>query len=133
MRIHEPTVAPELPECPAWVGDEAREHWDRIAPMLANLGVMGAPHAVALSLLVDALADFIRFADLARIADAVVCGSTGNDVANPIFRLKAVAWDRVLKACREFGMTPAAITGVQGNGADKDKPKNVADRFRLAQ
>jgi phage terminase small subunit len=93
--------------------------------MLGALGVMAEPHSIALTLLVDALAEWIRFAKAARKARPLVAGSTGNEVPNPIFALKNQAWDRVLRACREFGMTPSAISAVKSIKADEKKPTAV--------
>lgn len=62
--------------------------------MLAGLGVMGRPHTIALAMLCEALGEWVTTHD-------------------------GKAWDRVLKACREFGMTPAAITSVKSVKSDE--------------
>lgn len=85
--------------------------------MLAGLNIMARPHTLALALLVDALADWIRFTAAAE-----------TDVK--AMRHKRAAWESVLKACREFGMTPSAITGVKSVREQDKQPKGL-NAFKL--
>lgn len=111
-RDGEPSPETCVPPCPSWLREEAAKHWPDIAEMLYGLGVMAEVYSVSLSLLVDALADWIELTNQAKDAPFVQEGQKGT-VANPVHRLKAGAWERVLKACREFGMTPASMSGVK--------------------
>jgi hypothetical protein len=83
----------------------ARKHWGEIGLMLEGLGVIAKPHTLALAMLCEALADWIADHD-------------------------AKAWERVLKACREFGMTPSAMSAVRSVKGD-EKPKGL-QQFKLA-
>lgn len=98
-RPDEPKVTPELPECPEWVRPQAREHWGEVGAMLEGLGLMGKPHTLALTMLCEALGVWCQTHDWQ-------------------------AWDRVMKACVQFGMTPAAITGVKSVKQD-ETPKGI--------
>jgi P27 family predicted phage terminase small subunit len=129
LRTGEPVTTPELPACPSWASSKARTYWAEIGDLLTGLGIMSRPHTVGLTLLVDALADWIRFTKEAENAPSLVEGSTGNQVANPIFALKRHAWEQVLKGVREFGMTPSAISGVKSTKPD-EKPAGLAG-FKL--
>ena len=100
-------------ECPAWLKGPAREYWPEIAAMLRTMRLNSSYHTVSIALLCDALADWIRFSDLVADQDPVSSTDKGNHVQNPAFGLKNKAWERVLKACREFGMSPAALRGVE--------------------
>jgi hypothetical protein len=100
-------VTPELPPCPSWLTSAAAEHWPEVGAMLHGLNIMGRPHTLALAMLVESLAEYI--------ADR-----------NPKTR------DQVHKWCREFGMTPSAITSIRSVPKQDEKPKGLA-RLKLAQ
>jgi phage terminase small subunit len=99
--------------------------------MLATLNVMAGHHTLALALLVDALADWIRLSEETKDADPLVAGAEGGQYANPIFKMKDIAWSRVMRACREFGATPAAVSAVRGKAdeSETEKPKEKSRFF----
>jgi phage terminase small subunit len=104
LRRDEPDVTPELPHCPDWVRAGARKHWGEVGAMLEGLGVMARPHTLALAMLCEALCDWLE-------------------------KHNGASWDRVLRACREFGMTPSAITGVKS--VNPAPPRSGVNPFRL--
>jgi P27 family predicted phage terminase small subunit len=99
-------------QCPEWLQGSAREHWPQISEMLSNMKLNSSHYTVSMALLCDALADFIRFSELATGAEPITQTDKGNVVQHPIVGLKNKAWARVLAACREFGMSPAALRGI---------------------
>jgi P27 family predicted phage terminase small subunit len=98
--------------CPEWLNARAKAYWPQIAEMLALLRLNSSHYELSVALLCDALADFIRISEICVDASPLSVGHNGNGVQNPVFRLKNAAWDRLLKACREFGMSPAALRGI---------------------
>lgn len=112
VRDGEPTPDVECPPCPSWLMPKAKTYWPEIAEMLTGLGVMASVHTLALSLLIDAMADWIKFSNEAEI-----------DTKQQ--RHKRAAWEAVLKACREFGMTPSSIAGIRAVKQD-EKPQGLA-------
>jgi P27 family predicted phage terminase small subunit len=77
------------------------------------MGVMAKVHSIALTLLVEAVADWLRLKAKAETTPDCTTGQNGAEFPHPIHGMKAKAWDKVLKACREFGMTPSAISAVR--------------------
>lgn len=128
-REGEPEVAIEIPPCPSWVRERAKPYWDEIAETLFGMGLLGKPHSTALGLLVEALADYIRRCEQAEVTPEVVETEKGS-FAHPIHGMVDKAWSRVLKALREFGLTPASIAAVQIQ--KNEKKKSVSDKFKLA-
>jgi P27 family predicted phage terminase small subunit len=127
QRQNAPQAEPSLPPCPAWVSPNAAKHWDEIGGLLYSMGIMSAPFTLTLGLLVEALADYVKRAEQCRDCDEVVYTEKGA-FPHPIFGMKDKAWDRVLKAAQQFGLTPATISDVT-----IDKPKQEEDReYRLA-
>lgn len=132
-RPDEPAVEPAtvvLP-APAWIGPKAAEFWPQIAEILVGMGLMAAPYSIALGLLVDAMADYVAYAKEAAESTPTLMSPNGSSYQNPIVGMKNQAWERVLKALREFGLTPSAITGVKG--VPDSKPKTGLDRFKLGR
>lgn len=126
-RSGEPELTPELPPCPTWVRPEAAKHWDEIGGLLYSMGLMSAAYTLGLALLVESLADYIKRAEQCQTCEEVVYTEKGA-FANPIFGMKDKAWDRVLKAAQQFGLTPATISDVT---IDKPKEEKTSE-YRLA-
>lgn len=95
--------------------------------MLIGMGLMSEGYTLALGLLVEALADYIRRAEQCETTPEVTETEKGA-FAHPIFGMKDKAWDRVLKAAQQFGLTPATISQVT---IDKAKEEKTSD-YRLA-
>ena len=126
-RPNEPELPVSTPDCPSWVLGPAREHWPIIASMLAGMGVMADPHAFALGLLVNALGRYIDLEQKVAQHGYTITTDKGNEIQHPHVGAMHKAWEQVLKALREFGMTPSAITGVR---AVEKKQSGVAARPR---
>ena len=142
-RAGEPQPAWAMPPCPAWVSPHARKYWKEIGAVLDGMKVMTVADRVALRLLVDALAHYIAL-KRAIYGTAKEPGSglttinaAGTLMRHPMALLMHDAWEQVLKACREFGLTPSSRTGVRlhtipggkdGHGED-DGAKATLFRF----
>jgi P27 family predicted phage terminase small subunit len=118
-RSDEPKPAHKLPPCPAWVSAEARKYWKDIGSVLDGMKVMTVADRVALGLLADALARYVALKQ-AVYGTAKEAGTgllsvngSGTLMRHPMALLMAEAWEQVLKACREFGLTPSSRTGVR--------------------
>lgn len=129
-RDGEPKPAAETPDYPGWVSEAARPHWNEIVQVLGAMGVMSRAHTLALSLLVEAVADWIRLKTKADATPDCTVGQNGAEFPHPIHGMKAKAWERVLKACREFGMTPSAISAVRV--VKKEEKKSGLGDYKLA-
>lgn len=113
-----PSPDVEMVACPSWLVGRAAAHWEPLCEMLFNLGLMSAPYSIGLALLVDALADWIAYTEGLSTA-------TGIESMQYYASRKEKAWDRVMKACREFGITPSAATSVKTLKGDDTKPKGL--------
>lgn len=112
-RDGEPQPEITLPDPPAWLPDKAREHWQDLGQQLVGVGVMSNVHATALATLCQSLADYIETIPMG-VGDA---------------RFKA--FDRLMKALCQFGMTPSSITAVRAN-TQTDK-KTTFPRLKIAR
>jgi len=96
-----------MPACPAWLSAESRVAWGELAPELERLGTVTAADALALAMLADSLAQY-RAACKEIEADGLVLTAERGPVRNPCVAIRDAAWMRVMKGCREFGLTPVS-------------------------
>ena len=107
-----PEPAAAIPRHPRWLSPNARRHWRELVPMLRQMGVLAAPYSIALGLLTEALANYVAYSEMASKTSLIIRTPVGGYMHNPIYRARDDAWERVLKAAREFGLTPSAVRGV---------------------
>lgn len=115
-----PEIPDEPMDVPAWVMGEAVEHWNEIAEMLSGMGIDSPFYSPALALLVNSLGWYIRLEEQVKSEGVTSMTDKGNAVVNPTWAARNKAWEQVMKALREFGMTPAAIRSVR-----KESPEEV--------
>ena len=124
-RDGEPVPPRGVADCPAWVLGDARQHWKTIGPQLRGMGVMSPLYTPALGLLVNSLGRYIEYENRVTAEGATTITDKGNAIVNPTWAARNKAWDQVMKALREFGMTPAALTAVRAE-APNDRKEGIA-------
>lgn len=128
----EPTPPVGDADCPEWVLGEAREHWHAIEPMLAGMGIMSPAYSMGLSLLINSLGRYIEYENKVSESGPVSVTDKGNEIVNPWWAARNKAWDQVLKALREFGLTPAAMTAVRRTDQEPTKKDGIESLLKLA-
>lgn len=124
-REGEPVLSVDEVPCPSWVRASAREHWPELCETLKGMGLLSRPFSIAMGQLVNQLDHYIRCEhEIEACPEFVV-----NGIANPLYGLRDKAWDRLLKACNEFGLTASSLTGVRSLKGD-EKPQGIG-RFKL--
>lgn len=120
-------------EVPEWVLGDARQHWGRIVPMLEGMGIMSPLFSPGLGLLVNSLGRYIEYENVVSKTGPVTTTDKGNEIVNPYWAARNKAWDQVLKALREFGLTPASITSIRTDAADRgDDDDSMETVLKLA-
>ncbi len=111
--------------CPAWLTDQAREEWNRLAKELENLGLLSGLDQTALAAYCE---NFKRW----RCAEThieegglVVKAPSGYPVQNPWVAISNTAQGLMLKFLAEFGMTPSSRSKVNAT------PKSAPDALEL--
>lgn len=114
---------PELvvPDPPEWLDTEAKTEWDRQVTELSTLGLVSNLDRGALVVVCEAWSDFVAAAELVRGSKRIAVTSNGNIIQHPAVGMKNTAAQIYLKACAEFGMTPAARTRVEAVQPEGDK------------
>ncbi len=123
----EPEFAPDLPEPPAFLSEEAKTEWDRVAGELYAKGVLTAMDRGALAVCCQLYGRLVQaetaLAELAE-KDPSTHGlliKTGRGAAeNPLVGIARRSMDLYLRGCAEFGMTPSSRSRIKAVPKDGD-------------
>jgi P27 family predicted phage terminase small subunit len=113
------------------MSDKARETWGYVSGLLDRMGILTEVDAVALEMLCEAYADYLKARD-----DLDAFGSNYYETVNqsggvmhrahPAVAVMQDADRRIKAWLAEFGMSPSARTRVKGDGEQEEDP---ADRY----
>ncbi len=105
----------ELPACPAFLGQMARQEWKRIAPHLRTAGLVTQLDRAALAGYCQAWGEWaqleLRCRDLLKDkgADGLIDRTpSGYRQVSALAQARDRAFDRMLRSAREFGLSPAS-------------------------
>jgi P27 family predicted phage terminase small subunit len=108
----------DLPECPPWLNEYARQEWDRLAADLYGMGVLTGIDQTMLAAFCTAYSRW-RTAeeDLQKQADeddethgAIIDTINGNKIQNPLMGVANAARRDMQRLAVEFGLTPSSRT-----------------------
>jgi P27 family predicted phage terminase small subunit len=122
-REDEPMPDVKIPDCPEWLKGEALKEWNRITPLLVARNVLTEWDMTCLALYCDAWGDYV-------FAQGYDRDDLEPDGISKISAFKNKAWDKVMKAAAEFGLTPASRTKVKMGEKIKQEDKK-AKFFRI--
>lgn len=120
---------PIVPSAPENLDPVARAEWERTVDELAALGLASRIDRGALAVVCEAWSDFVAASELVKASKRIIETSNGNLIQHPAVGMKNKAAQLYLKACAEFGMTPAARTRVEAMTPDSEA-ENPWDRFK---
>jgi P27 family predicted phage terminase small subunit len=130
-RPDEPQIPATKTQPPPWLFETSRRQWEHIAPLLEQVGILTEADQAAFALYADALAQYIEARDAVygkkgkKGTGLYTETLHGSQAVHPAVRIMEGAWDRAMKASREFGLTPASRAGVTKatsvNHADTDQ------------
>jgi len=124
-RLESVNPDPDKP-CTAWSEADAMKALEDAGKWLADAEVFTELDHVAWRLLRDALIDYFAARALVEKHGLLMKGAKGNAVKNPAAGIRDTAFDRFLKLCREFGLTPSSRAGLDVPHV----PSRVASRDR---
>lgn len=124
----EPVFDLDLPAPPFFLCAEAKEEWERVAPMLYRQRLLTAVDRAALAAYCQAYGRWVQAEDaLARMAKADMLTSAlmirthnGCPVMNPLVGIANTAMRDMVRYAAEFGFTPSARTRLPMHGGDHD-------------
>jgi P27 family predicted phage terminase small subunit len=108
----EPPAIAGLPEPPGDLTEAAREAWLSIAAKLLDAKLLTALDDLALRLLAESVDMYLRAGREIEHWGLTSVTDSGNTIQHPAVAVRNKAWAQIVKLCQEFGMTPAARTGL---------------------
>jgi P27 family predicted phage terminase small subunit len=103
-------VQPSLvvPECPAWLDDEGRAEWERVAPELERMGLLTAIDGAALTGYCQAWATMRKAQQALDDHGLTFMTDTGYVQQRPEVSIAMKSWQLLKAFAAEFGLTPSA-------------------------
>lgn len=111
-----------LPECPQWLGKDAKKHWNEIGPILAANGLIATVdqdlfgvHCDTMSKLKAVIAQLDSLAAKSTDGMGGMIDVTPNGylVQHALFTIRSKLIEQAHKTAQLFGMSPAARTSIK--------------------
>jgi len=118
----EPQFNPEIPDCPEHLNEEAKKEWQRITPQLYQVGLLAKINRTALAAYCQAYSRWVEAEGLIKKHGVLVKSPSGFPMQHPALAIANKAWEQMMKALVEFGMTPASQARVKIQPKEKEDP-----------
>jgi P27 family predicted phage terminase small subunit len=111
LNENEPAPRLALPSVPPHLSDEAKVEWGRVANEMYDLGMLTHLDRAVLASYCQYYASWCKFTELSD-RQPLMKGSKGQPVVSPYVKLANQAYQNMLKAAVELGITPSARSRV---------------------
>jgi P27 family predicted phage terminase small subunit len=120
----EPTLDVQAPARPEFLSEAAETEWDRIVPILLQMRLLTEADGIALAMLCQSYADYLKANDDLRRTGLVMRTKTGYVTQNPLIAIARGYQEMYCKLMLEFGLTPSSRVSVATVGTGGKKSKN---------
>lgn len=115
-----PDIAPGIPPCPEHLGELARAEWDRITPDLLTAQLINPLYMAVLAVYCDAWGEYVLARQMIKAPEDqgggyMVKTPNGYSVQSQWLAVMNKAFERMMKAAAEMGLTPSAMARVAGS------------------
>ena len=122
---NEPKPLPIWPKAPAWLRSGAKKEWKRIVPELYKLGLLTLLDVSALEAYCQT---YSKWKDAEKKADLeLIKTAKGAKIVNPYIYVASMYFKQMNRMLVEFGLTPAARTGIKVDNSDNDDKLGLLD------
>ena len=119
------------PVCPSWLDKEAKAEWRRISKELYNAGLLRAVDKTALALYCRSFSIWKRASLLVDEKGFIVKTKNGNIIQSPALGIANVQAREMMKALKEFGMTPASRSRLVPDDDTEKEPSLAEQMFAI--
>jgi P27 family predicted phage terminase small subunit len=95
---------------------DAQLEWNRISPLLIEMGVLSSVDVTALAAYCECFSQWVSATRMVRKVGAVIKTPTGFPVVSPYVAIASKALDQMRKFLVEFGMTPSSRSRITASG-----------------
>lgn len=119
------------PTCPSWLDDDAKKEWRRISKDLYEAGLLRNVDGTALANYCHNYSTWKQASLLVQEKGLLIKTTNGNIIQSPALGIANVAGREVMKALKEFGMTPSSRARLVPDN-DEEKESTLEEQlFRL--
>ena len=119
LNTAEPKPDKKAPRCPAWLEDEAKKEWKRMAKQLEHLGILTEIDMAAFAGYCQAYARWKAAEEFISKHGAIVKTPSGYWQQVPQVSIAQQYFKQMGKFCEQFGLTPASRSRiVSDSGTD---------------
>jgi P27 family predicted phage terminase small subunit len=124
LNEREPSAPPGIPECPAWLDEEAKAEWERVIPELQEMGLLSSADRAALAAYCTAWSRWVEAeAQVKKFGTVVKSPEKGFPMKSPYLSIADQALETMRKLMVEFGLTPSSRSRIKvpedGDAADE--------------
>lgn len=105
---NEPVIPPALPDAPGWITGTALDEWNRIAPLLAAVGLLTHLDRTAIGCYCLHVGHLLSAQEMLARDGMTVTSPTGIERPSPHWYIAAKATAMVLQWGSEFGLSPSS-------------------------
>lgn len=124
---NDPVVKPGEITLPDGLSAAGRAAWGDAVAAVRQAGLLSPSFAMGVALLAEALGDFRECVIESEGTPRTRQTERGESIS-PIWKLRSQSWERLNRACKEFGLSPASIGGCKLAIADGAKQAGVSTR-----
>jgi P27 family predicted phage terminase small subunit len=138
LNEHEPEPAPAIPTPPAELCEDAKLEWERVAPLLHQLGTLSEIDRAALAAYCQAYGRWLKAERAVAIMgerDQLTSGlmiktTNGNPIQNPLVGIANRAMVDMVRYAAEFGMTPSARSRIAKDPFEQGPQESFAEFWK---
>jgi len=105
-----PQLEPGMPECPDWLDDDAREEWNRQAPLLLKAGILTESDRAALTSYCIAWSRIRETEENIQTYGLTEKSDGGIQFARAMVKIQDRAMNQMRAYATELGLTPSSRT-----------------------
>ncbi len=110
----EPSPPEGLPECPAFLDDDARAEWDRTSKVLSEMGLLSVADRSALAAYCTAYSRWLKAEEqVKKFGTIVKSPDKGFPMKSPYLTIADQALETMRKFMVEFGLTPSSRSRIR--------------------
>lgn len=120
----EPKPDASIPKAPHFLSKHGRQHWNEVAPLLCDMGLMSELYSPAFAMYCQHYGLFVKAQYMLRKKGETETTSNGNLIQSPWVGISNTAANNAKGLLSLFGLTPADISKVSGRKEkEKEDPK----------
>jgi len=108
LNTDEPKPIEGLPDCPDHLDDEARAEWDRLGPQLVREHRMAIVYRAGLAAYCAAWSRWVTAEREIQKFGMVIQAPSGYLIQSPYVGISNRAWDQLMRALSELGISPTS-------------------------